>query len=492
MSAIDCCIRHAWTSETELHEYLPAGWREYMLVHSPRSWHDFFAGFGARPIERLSGPLAIAREYRNPLGDLRGDGAGGHSPELLGRQHLDPCNIGRAVLCYGDAIHVPGIPTVRLAVVLTRAINDWTIERWLSADPRLHGVVLVATQAPEQAAAEIERVGRHPCIAGVLMAAAGLAKPFGHPVYEPIHRAAHALDLPIVLMAGGDTTVDAGAYSTAGGIPGTYLEQRALAHQSLQTHIASLITQGVMHRYPSLRFLVLGGGIGWVTPWLWHLDTNYKAFRYDALWLGSTAPSEVFKRHFLVGTHPFNYHVGTERLAAYLALDPGLADVICYGSGYPDWDSLTPGELLARLPAAWHAKVAHANARAFFRWEATGRVEDWRAGLGRGVPTMPRFQPPPRRTQRADFPHCAPPFASCRGLWDLSCWGDFRPVASHSIGVEQPESVVQPRLTPSSPAEALSLLSMRQLAPDLLLHPIFDEAEALTGVPHREVVHPSP
>src|SRR6266478_116235 len=60
-----------------------------------------------------------------------------------------------------------------------------------------------------------------------------------------------------------------------------------------------------------------------------------------------------------------------------------------------------------------------------------GRVEDWRAGLGRSlgsllsrpfvcecptISTMPRFQPPPRRTQHADFPHCAPPFASCRGL----------------------------------------------------------------------------
>src|ERR1700748_2484955 len=121
----------------------------------------------------------------------------------------------------------------------------------------------------------------------------------------------------------------------------------------------------------------------------------------------------------------------------------------------------------------------------------TGRVEDWRAGLGRRVSTAPRFQPPPRRTQRADFPHCAPPFASRRGLWDLSCRGDFRPVASHSIAVEQPQSVVQPRPSPSVPAEALSLLSMRQLAPDLLLHPILDEAKALTGVPNREVVHPS-
>ena len=68
----------------------------------------------------------------------------------------------------------------------------------------------------------------------------------------------------------------------------------------------------------------------------------------------------------------------------------------------------------------------------------TGRVEDWRAGWGRSISTLPRFQPPPRRTQHADFPHCAPPFASRRGLLDLSCRGDFRPVASHSIAVEQP------------------------------------------------------
>src|SRR6267154_4044746 len=79
------------------------------------------------------------------------------------------------------------------------------------------------------------------------------------------------------------------------------------------------------------------------------------------------------------------------------------------------------------------------------------RVEDWRAGLGRSlgsllsrpfvcecptISTMPRFQPPPRRTQHADFPHCAPPFASCRGLWDLSCRGDFRPVSAHPISVK--------------------------------------------------------
>jgi hypothetical protein len=93
---------------------------------------------------------------------------------------------------------------------------------------------------------------------------------------------------------------------------------------------------------------------------------------------------------------------------------------------------------VAKLAAARTRAIAAALAQA---GHLNGRVGDWRAGLGRSscsllarsfvcechtISTMPRFQPPPRRTQRADFPHYAPPFASCQGLWDLSCWGDFR------------------------------------------------------------------
>ena len=105
-----------------------------------------------------------------------------------------------------------------------------------------------------------------------------------------------------------------------------------------------------------------------------------------------------------------------------------------------------------------------------------GRVEDWRAGLGRSlgsllsrpfvcecptISTVPRLQSPPRRTQLTGFPYYAPPFASCQGLWDLSCRSDFRHVSPHPIAVEQPKSVVNPLPTPSLPAEALSFPGMR-------------------------------
>jgi hypothetical protein len=109
-----------------------------------------------------------------------------------------------------------------------------------------------------------------------------------------------------------------------------------------------------------------------------------------------------------------------------------------------------------------------------------GRVEDWRAGLGRSlgsllsrpfvcecptISTMPRLQLPPRRTQRADFPHCAPPFASRQRLWDLSCWGDFRPVASHSIGVKPPRPVsafFKPRIRSQRTCSIMSFWSSRK------------------------------
>src|SRR5205085_8546204 len=104
----------------------------------------------------------------------------------------------------------------------------------------------------------------------------------------------------------------------------------------------------------------------------------------------------------------------------------------------------------------------------------TGRVEDWRAGLGRcscsllsrpfvcechTISTMPRFQSPPPRTQRADFPLYALLFASHQGLWDLSCQSDFRRGVPNPVAIEQLQGFVQPSPTPPHPAKALALPS---------------------------------
>ena len=146
------------------------------------------------------------------------------------------------------------------------------------------------------------------------------------------------------------------------------------------------------------------------------------------------------------------------------------------------------------------------NVRAGIGPAPAGRVGDWRAGVGRSlcsllsrsfvcechtISTMPRFQSPPRRTQRADFPHYAHLFASRQGLWDLSCWGDFRLRPLNLVAVEQLQGCVQPWPTPPRPAEAIAFPGSQHVAPNLLFHPVFDEAEACAGMADRKVIHPT-
>ena len=103
------------------------------------------------------------------------------------------------------------------------------------------------------------------------------------------------------------------------------------------------------------------------------------------------------------------------------------------------------------------------------------------------ISTVPRFQPPPRRTQRADFPHCALLFASPQGLWDLSCWGDFRHRPPHLVAVVQPQRFVQPLRTPPLPAEALTVPGPRHMAPDLLFHPVQVSSMVLDRMDHGPI-----
>src|SRR4029077_645445 len=100
--------------------------------------------------------------------------AAGSDYPLMRRQHLDPAGVEAALLCHGTGMLVPTLGVPRLTVEFARAINDWTIDRWVPADTRLHATILVPTQVPELAAEEIRRVGRRDRMAAVLLGANGL------------------------------------------------------------------------------------------------------------------------------------------------------------------------------------------------------------------------------------------------------------------------------------------------------------------------------
>jgi predicted TIM-barrel fold metal-dependent hydrolase len=356
---IDCCVNHTWSNQLELMDYMSSGWREFL----------------GRPNRLPNGggmiSIAAGNPYRRPRGDKRRDSrpandqAEGSDYDHLVSQCLGKADIRQVVLGFDTGALAPALLNPHAGAEICRAANDWTIDRWLTReDDRLTSLMLVQNQVPDIAAAEIRRVGVHPKIVGILMGGNGLARPFGHPAYHPIYGAAAELGLPIVVKAGAEVVPDSLAQVAATGEPCTYAEFRILSAQPLMTHVSSMITQGVFEKFPGLRILVIGGGVLWIPALLWRFDTNYQSLRREVPWV-KRLPSEYFQEHVRVGTVPLDKLSPPAFLQAIRLIDRA-DDILCFASGYPDWDSDDASNVALKLPPEWRQKIMHDNGHRLF------------------------------------------------------------------------------------------------------------------------------
>ncbi len=368
-AVVDACIHHRWESSTEedVLQYLPREWRDY--VGRPESLPG---GAGARQV------LPTVR-HSNPLGDgtAAAPAQAGYrsatSAERLGEEWLDPHDVTRALLLHDRAMFAPASANPFLARVFIRALNDWTVDAWLDRDRRLHSVVVVNTQEATDGAAEIRRIGANSQIAGALLAAFPNGRLAGHPMYFPIYEAAAELDLPIVLHRGGDNLLT--PTGTAGGTPLTFGEYVALAPMAMMSHLLSLIANGVLLKYPTLRIYVVGAGVSWVAGFLRRLEVSWLAFRREVPWM-TEPPSETFYRQVRICTYGLERRAKPEMLERIFAQEIALDELLVYGSGYPSWDTTLPSELQAILPTPWHEPVFATNGARWLRWDARPRIPD--------------------------------------------------------------------------------------------------------------------
>jgi uncharacterized protein len=368
MSVVDVCVHPDWTSPEELLPYLPAGWRDYVAANVEPSWREHLRGQGERPATPLVyGPAMPRATWTHPDGaklataEPRSRETLGCDPATLRRDHLDAHGVERALLLPSYGMLLPSLPQPQLALELARAANRWLAERWLDDDDRFRGAIIVPTQLAEQAAQEIRRASEHPRMTAVVLATNGLGRPFGHPLYEPIYEAAAERGLTVVIHAGGEGSPESAPYANAGGPASTFGEHYSVVAQTQMTHIASLIVQGVPARHPELRFLMLGAGAAWAVPFLWRFDTEHQGMRLDAPWT-VRSPSEYFREAFRIGTYPLDPAPSNQRLISYLGAFRGIEEILCFASGYPNWDAREPGVVSSIMPEAWRERVMRTNA----------------------------------------------------------------------------------------------------------------------------------
>jgi uncharacterized protein len=349
-------------------------------------WLDYMSGDWADLIRSSCIPVRPAtKHYPSPFGFMRLETFGengavvpGSDLTLMRTQLLDPLKVERAILSHTSGPEIAQ-DNPYFGVALATAMNDWSIDRWLSTDDsRLYGALIVYSRFPEAAADEIRRVGHHPKLVEVVIIEGGLGPPLGHPIYHPIYDAAAEYELPIAIHVGA-TIGNGSAQLSAGGPACSVIEWYTHLNQPVMHHLTSFITHGVFEKWPRLQLLLLEGGFAWV-PWISaRLDSEYAQFRRETPWL-KRLPSEYIREHARFSTQPFEVPTGqTTRFRELLGTFDGMDDVLLFSTDYPHWDADGPAMVTKYLPPDWHEKVFYGNAMRLLRWPSRDSAEAVRA-----------------------------------------------------------------------------------------------------------------
>lgn len=264
----------------------------------------------------------------------------------------------------------------QLMVACVQAYNDFLAE-YASADPRRFVPIMALPMWDiDLCQKEVERsvaLGHKGAIMTgepAFWSLPKLADPHWDPLWSVLQEAGLSVNFHI---GSGDMSIFDQAYVPAGRHANYagFGVQFGMANAKV---IANLITGGVCHRFPALKFVSVESGIGWIPFCLEHLDWQWKNCgvpeehpEYDLL------PSEYFLRQ-MFGCFWF------ETATVKAAIDQFGPDWILYESDFPHPTSMSPGpataavsprefiaEGLSGLPDEALQKILHDNAAKLYQ-----------------------------------------------------------------------------------------------------------------------------
>jgi len=341
---IDCDVHSTVPRVEALFPYLPQHWVEHVN-------QSVFKGAGTTYYPPRA-PVA-ARP-----GSVPPDGPAGSSLDLLRSQLLDPFGVEIAVVncLYAiDSLHNP-----EAAVAFARAVNDWQIAEWLDKEPRLRASIVVPVQLPELAAAEIARVGDHPGFVQVLLPVRS-EHPYGSRLFRPLWEAIAKRNLVAGIHFGGAP----GNPPFPSGWPSYYFEEYAGMAQVFQSQLASIISEGVLDLFPTVRIVLLESGFTWLPAFMWRFDKEWRNLRRLVPWV-KRAPSAYIREHVRLTIQPLDAPRewrDMERIIAQIDGD----HMLLFASDYPHLHTSDPLEtVLPHLPDALARKISGENARELY------------------------------------------------------------------------------------------------------------------------------
>ena len=285
------------------------------------------------------------------------------NPQALSRHLFDEYKLDFGILNPGGSLHAGLSPEPDFGAALVGAINDVFIHDWLPTDPRFRLSLVVSPGDPHLAVEQIHKYGDHPGVVQVLMPSGSMFG-YGHRYYHPIYEAAVAHDLPVAIHPGSEGNGVSGK-STSAGYAGSYYEWHTSLASNYIAHLVSLVAEGVFIKFPTLKFVLIEGGVSWVPSMMWRLDKNWKSLRMTVPWL-DRPPSEIVADHIRLTTQPIEEPDDPAHLHAILDMFPAER-MLMFSTDFPHWDGDTPDFSMRLLPKKLQNRVMYENARDLYK-----------------------------------------------------------------------------------------------------------------------------
>lgn len=243
--------------------------------------------------------------------------------------------------------YLPRISEPDYAHTLIQGYNDYLIEHVLDPDHDFFGLAQIATQKPDRAAEEIDRVGSESQVVGLYVIPMGTELPIGDERYDPIYKAAEDNDLAIAFHPHG--TIAAVDFPKQYYGFNQYISVHTLGFVWGQMQaVVSLIENATPVKFPKLNFAFLEGDVGWVAGLMFRLNKEYSA-RRDELPLLEKQPEEYIKE-FYFASQPLGEPVrGSDVFHLLDAMD--APRTLMFSSDFPHWDFDNPSDLFKYLQA---------------------------------------------------------------------------------------------------------------------------------------------
>lgn len=347
-----------------LWKYLDEPWRTRIRDWGGKYYHP--ANGGLVSDSTMGGrfkPNYLTKQLNEEQG-INDEILGVSSSEENVKRVMDHLDIETIVMIPTYLLHVGNMNDKSLAIALSNAHADYMLENVANPSKGIYCALPVPAQNPAAAKALIDRVGDHPGICSILIVTEHPVPPLGSDFYDPIYEAAIRHNLPVICHG-----------SFSGPDSNTYIHglEKWVESHSLDfmignmAQLTSIVMQGVLERFPGLKFIFQEAGIFYIPMIMYRLDTEYMRRRSEVPIL-KKLPSEYIKEMYF-GTQPIEIPSKIDHLK-YVFEMIDAENTLMYASDYPhyDWDHPSVITKLPFLTQQAKQKILGDNARNAFRF----------------------------------------------------------------------------------------------------------------------------